>query len=331
MSLPELCIVLVVAGIIGSPAISEELDKGYITAFGWGTAAVSQDQAPGFSNYEAGLFHYSGGKFLITAGEDMDLHCRFLLKEGKTYGQHLDALKKSTPGKAATLKDEYIRTLFFVSHDEAGSQLFTVWPKSITDRPNWKEIAADEINFEPAADWVTSRFSMMEKRSDLTSLVSWISKARPGWKLYIVHVAGYRREAPELKYWDKSLLKWMIPVEYVDTEPLAVATVEVGKSTNPTLAWNYTIEKMPAEQKGVKDGVMSVLKDGKKAATFKFGIQYQYLNQVTKMHNFTVHFETGDGSVIGGFYADGVPSIEAGIRNAFYEAVKRAISDGKLQ
>lgn len=330
MALTDLCLIFVFAAILVSPAISQELDKSYITAFGWGTAAVSQDRAPEFSNYEAGLFHFSSGKFLITAGEDLDLHCRFLLKGGKTYGQHLDVLKKSTSGKAATLKDEYIRTLFFVSHDEAGSQLFTTWPAGISDRPKWKEIATDEINYAPAADWVTSRFSMMEKRADMTPLISWITKARPGWKLYIVHVAGYRREAPELKYYDKSLLKWMIPLEYVDTEPLAVATVEIEKSTNPTLAWNYTIEKMPTEQKGVKDGVMNVLKDGKKSTTFKFGIQYQYLNQVTKLHIFTVHYETGNGNVIGGFYADGVPSIEAGIKNTFYEAIKRAISDGKL-
>jgi hypothetical protein len=330
MALTELGLILVFAGILASSAESQDLDKRYITTFGWGAAAVSQDGAPEFSNYEAGLFRFSNGKFLITAGEDQDLHCRFLLKGGKTYGQHLDALKKSTAGKAATLKDEYIRTLFFVSHNEAGSQLFTTWPAGINDRPKWKEIATDEIDYAPAADWVTSRFSMMEKRSDLASLISWITKARPGWKLYIVHVAGYRREAPELKYYDKSLLKWMIPLEYVDTEPLAVATVEVEKSTNSTLAWNYTIEKMPAEQKGVKDGVMNVLKDGKKSTTFKFGIAYSYLNQVTKMHNFTVHYETANGSVIGGFYADGVPSIEAGIRNTFYEAVKRATSDGKL-
>lgn len=331
MSLTGLCLILVFAVFLVSPANADEPDKNYITAFGWGAAAVSQDGAPEFANYDASLFHYSSGKFHITAGEDMDLHCRFLLKGGKTYGQHLEALKKSTSAKAATLKDEYIRTLFYVSHDEAGSQLFTTWPAGINDRPKWKEIATDEINYAPAADWVTSRFSMMEKRADLTSLISWITKARPGWKLYIVHVAGYRREAPELKYWDKSLLKWMIPLEYIDTEPLAVATVEVEKSTNASLAWNYTIEKMPAEQQGVKDGIMTVLKDGKKSTTFKFGIQYQYLNQVTKLHNFTVHYETAGGSVIGGFYAEGASSIEAGIRNTFYEAIKRAISDGKLQ
>jgi hypothetical protein len=331
MALTDLCLLLVFVAVLATPAIAQDLDKGYITAFGWGGIAVTQDHAPTLSNYEAGIFHFSGGKFLITAGEDQDLHCRFLLKGGKTYSQHLDALKKSTAAKAATLKDEYIRTLFYVSHNEAGSQLFTTWPVGINDRPKWKEIATDETNYAPAAGWMSSRFSMMEKRADLTALISWITKARPGWKMYIVHVAGYRREAPELKYWDKSLLKWMIPLEYVDTEPLAVATVEIGKSTNSTLAWTCTIEKMPAEQKGVKDGVMAVLKEGKKLTTFKFGIAYSYLNQVTKLHNFTVHYETADGNVIGGFYADGVPSIEAGIQNTFLEAIKRATSEGKVQ
>jgi len=118
---------------------------------------------------------------------------------------------------------------------------------------------------------------MMEERADMTSLISWMTKARPGWKLYIVHVAGYTREAPELKYYDKAELRWMIPLEYVDTEPLAVATVEVEKSTNPMLAWSYKIDAMPSEQKGIKDGIMSILKDGSKVTQFKFGIEYKYL------------------------------------------------------
>ncbi len=326
-----LCITFVIAAIIVSPLSSQELDKGYVAAFGWGTAAVSQEKAPALAQYEQGLFHFQGGKFLITAGENQDLHCRFLLKGGKTYSHHLTALKKSTGKKVATLKDEYLRTKFYVSHDEPGSQLFTEWPASINSLPKWKEIATNEIAYAPAADWVSSRLSMMELQSELSSLISWMKKARPGWKLYIVHVAGYRREAPELKYWDKSLLKWMIPLEYVDTEPLAVATVEVEKSTNPMLAWSYTIEKMPTEQKGVKDGIMNIMKDGSKLSTFKFGIEYKYQNKVTKLHNFYVHYEYEDGGVIGGFYANEVPSIEAGIQNTFYEAIGRALPEGKLK
>jgi hypothetical protein len=326
-----LCMPIIIGAMIESPLFSQDLDKGYVTAFGWGTAAVSQDKAPAFGEYEPGLFHFQNGKFLIAAGGDGDLHCRFLLKGGKPYSYYMNALKKSTAKKAATMKGEYLRTKIYVSHDEAGSQLYTAWPANMNDLPKWKEIATNEADYAPAADWVSSRFSMMEDQSEMTSLISWLKKARPGWKLYIVHFAGYKREAPELKYWDKSLLKWMIPLEYVDTEPLAVATVEVEKSANPMLAWTYKIEKMPAERNGVKDGIMNVLKDGSKLTIFKFGIDYKYQNQVTKLHNFYVHYETKDGSVIGGFYADGVPSIEAGIQNTFYEAIGRAISDGKLK
>lgn len=331
MSRTTVFMAAVMALCIASPLCSQDLDQGYIKAFGWGAAAVAQEKAPALAQYEANLFRYQGGKFLITAGENQDMHVRFLVKGGKTYAQHLGALKKSTGKKLSTLKSEYLRTHFYVSHDEAGSPLFTTWPAGMADLPRWKEIATSETRFAPAADWVSSRFSMMEEQADMTALISWMKKARPGWKIYVLHMAGYTREAPELKYYDKSELRWMIPLEYVDTEPLAVATVEVEKSTNPLLAWSYVVDKMPAEQKGEKDGVMSALKDGKKTTTFSFGIKYDYLNKVTKLHNFTVHYAYEDGGVIGGFYANGVPSIEAGIRNTFYQAIERALFEEKLR
>lgn len=326
----HLLLTVVVTVLFSIQLFSQDLDKGYAKAFGWGGIAVTQEKAPAFGTYEANLFHFKDGKFFITAGEDVDLHCRYLLKGGKTYGQHLNALKKSTANKVATFKSDYIRTLFFVSHDESGAQLYTKWPESISDLPQWKENSVDEINFTPAADWVSSRFTLSEKPSDFYSLISWLKKARPGWKIYIVHVAGYRRDAPELKYYDKSQLRYIIPLEYVDTEPLAVATVEIEKSTNPLLAWSYTIDKMPAAQKGDKDGVMTIMKDGNKNTTFKFGIKYEYLNKVTKLHNFYVHYEYSDGKVIGGFYAKDAPTIEAGIENTFFEAIKKALWEEKL-
>ncbi len=331
MAWTRILITFVMVLFISTELISQDLDKGYVSNFGWGTAAVTQEKAPALAEFEPNLFHYKDGKFFITAGEDVDLHCRFLLKGGKTYGQHLAALKKSAGKKVSTLKADYIRTLFYVSHDEAGAQLYTQWPASKSDLPKWKEVGVDEMNFAPAADWNSSRFTLSEKQSELSSLISWLKRARPGWKMYIVHVAGFTREAPELKYYDKAELRYMIPLECVDTEPLAVATVEVEKSTNPMLAWSYKIDKMPAEQKGEKDGVMSVMKDGKKSTTFKFGIEYKYLNKVTKLHNFYVHYDYKDGLGIGGFYAKDVPSIESGIQNTFYEAIGRGLSEQKLQ
>jgi|GEM_PF-543581 len=324
--LPTIVMLLFIAPLLSA----QSLDKGYVTAFGWGAAAVAQERAPGLASYEPALFQFREGKFFVTAGENLDLHCRFLLLGGKSYGQHLASLKKSTAKKISTHKDDYIRTLFYVSHDEAGSQLFTQWP-SKGELPGWKDIAADEINYAPAADWVSSRFTMLEKQVDLSALIRWFQRARPGWKIYVAHMVGYRRDAPELKYWDKSLLKWMIPLEYVDSEPLATATIEIEKSTNPTLAWNYTVDKMPSAQNGEKDGVMTVLKDGAKNTTFKFGVKYEYQNTVTKLHNFYVHYEYDDGGVIGGFYAKDVPTIEAGIRNTFYEAIGRAIFEERLK
>ncbi|RJP68122.1 MAG: hypothetical protein C4539_09475 [Ignavibacteriales bacterium] len=330
MTRVHLLLTVVVTVFFSTKLISQDLDQGYVRTFSWGGIAVTQEKIPAFASYEPNLFHFKDGKFFITAGEDVDLHCRYLLKGGKTYGQHLNALKKSTNKKVATLKDDYIRTLFYVSHDEAGAQLYTKWPASMSELPEWKEICVDEINFAPAADWVSSRFTLSERQADFTSLISWLKRARPGWKIYIVHVAGYRREAPELKYYDKTELRYMIPLEYVDTEPLAVATVEVEKSTNPLLAWSYNIEKMPAEQKGEKDGIMSVMKDGIKNTTFNFGIEYKYLNKVTKLHNFYVNYVYADGMLIGGFYAQDVPSIETGIQNTFYEAIKSALYYEKI-
>jgi len=327
----HLLLTVVVTVFFSTKLISQDLDQGYVRAFGWGGIAVTQEKAPAFASYEPNLFHFKDGKFFITAGEEVDLHCRYLLKGGKTYGQHLNALKKSTGKKAATFQADYIRTLFYVSHDEAGAQLYTKWPASITDVPQWKEIGEDEVNFTPAADWVSSRFTLSEKQSELFAFIEWLKKAQPGWKIYIVHVVGYTRDAPELKYWDKDELRYKIPLEFVDSEPLAVATVEVEKSTNPLLAWSYKIEQMPAAQKGEKDGIMTIMKDGNKNTTFKFGIKYDYLNKVTKLHNFYVHYEYSDGMVIGGFYAKDVPSIETGVQNTFYEAIERALSAEKIR
>jgi len=84
---------------ISTQVFSQDLDKGYASTFGWGTAAVAQEKAPEFARYEPALFHFRDGKFYITAGENMDLHSRFLVKGGKTYGQHMAALKKSTGKK----------------------------------------------------------------------------------------------------------------------------------------------------------------------------------------------------------------------------------------
>ncbi len=316
---------------LSAVALAQDPDPGYISTFGWGGIAVAQDKAPGLTAFEANLFHYKSGKSFITAGEDTELHCRFLLKEGKTYGQHVAALKKSTAKKAGTLKAEYIRTLFYVSHDEAGSQVAAQWPASLAERPAWKEIGVNETKLSAATGWKSSRFTLSEDRANFIALMSWLKKARPGWKIYVMHVAGYTRDAPELKYYDKAELRWMIPLEYVDTEPLAAATIEVEKSTNPLLAWSYVIDVMPADQKGVKDGRMTVLKDGQKVTTFKFGIQYNYLNKVTKLHNFWVHYEYEDGGVIGGFDASDVPTIEGGIQNTFFAAIQRALFDEKLK
>jgi hypothetical protein len=312
-------------------AQSLDFDKGYLTTFGWGTSVVSQDRYPAKDKYEPELFHYKNGVFMITAGENVDLHCRHLLKDGKTYGQYLNALKKSTQKKVATRKDDYLRTLIYVSHDESSRQLYTKWPSSINELPQWKELAVHESNVGDATNWFTTRFSMKENRADMTSLISWLKKARPGWRIYILHMAGYTREAPELKYWDKAELKWMIPLEYVDSEPLSVATIEVEKSTNPLLVWSYKIDKMPSEQKGVKDGLISLYKDGQKVTTFKFGIEYKYQNEVTKLHNMNIHYEYESGEAVGGFPAYDVPSVDKGIDNSFYEAVERALFEEKLK
>lgn len=330
MKCTSFLMIFCVTVLLSTQLLAQELDQGYIKAFGWGGIAVTQEKVPAFEKYDAGLFHFKEGKFLITAGKDVDLHCRFLLKGGKTYGQHLAALKKSTGNKVATLKNEYIRTLFYVSHDKNGAQLHTDLPASISDLLKWKEISADEINFASAADWSSSRFSLLERRADLYSLISWLETARPGWKIYIAHTVGYRREAPELKYYDQAQLRYVIPLEYVDTEPLAVATVEVEKSTNPLMAWSFKIEKMPTNQTGEMDGIMTVMKDGLKSTTFRFGIKYSYLNTVTKLHNFTVHYSLEDGKLFASPYAGDTPSIEAGIQSTFYEAIKAALFYEKL-
>jgi len=60
-----------------------------------------------------------------------------------------------------------------------------------------------------------------------TDLSGWLESAKDGYKIYAIATVTVEREAIEHKYWDKDVLQWVTPLEWVRSEPIAAATMEV--------------------------------------------------------------------------------------------------------
>jgi hypothetical protein len=306
--------------LVSSTAFS--LDQGYVKTFGWGKVLISDKGYPSFDRMDASQFNFSGGQFQITGGKDREMAARILLKDGKTYDYYVDKVKKANGKKAKGMKKTFIRTYIYVSNDIDGKQFFSSWPAKMDQKPKG-EYTIIENNFEKG--WVSSGVTTQDFKVEASKFMGWLEKARPGWSAYFVHVAGFVREAPELKYWDKSKLKWMIPVEYVESEPIAVGQVNIAASTNPTLAWSHKVVSMPTSQKGEDKGQMTVLKAGAPYTTYGFNTKLDYQNQVTKQYNYSIAIYNKRDSLIGTFPVQ-CPEINACITNAFYECVQRQLA-----
>jgi hypothetical protein len=303
------------------------LDQNYVKTFGWGKVLITDKGMPPFGRMDAAQFSYSAGQFQITGGENRQMGARILLKDGKTYGYYLDKVKKANPKKVSTMKNSFLRTYIYVSHDVDGTMLSGAWPAAMDQKPKLAAFTTIESNLEKT--WDSSVIDPQAFNVDGFSFMNWLKSARPGWTAYFVHVAGFTRDAPELKYWDRPLLKWMIPIEYVESEPIAVGQAIIAGSTNPALAWSHKVVQMPAAMDGQARGEMSVLKDGAPYTVFTFNIKLSYQNQVTKMYNYVIQVFKKDGKLSGG-YPVSCPALEACVANAFHDAVNRELAMGAL-
>lgn len=220
-------IVLLAAATVASAA---ELDPAYVKAFGWGKICVSDKGFPAKASFDASLFNYKDGKFVISSGGENGINYRMLTKDGKTYGFYINKLKQANAQKMKTFRGNFHRVLIFVSHDEDGKQLFDKWPTKLSDQPQWNPMMKVEQDIETAVNWTGAAATWDDICQFSGQLGRWLKDAKPGYRVYIMDMVGFTRDCPEEKYWDKDQLRDVIPIEYVSAEPVAACTVEVGEA-----------------------------------------------------------------------------------------------------
>lgn len=207
---------------------TDDLDKGYVNAFGWGSICVSKAGYPSYSTYNPSQFEFANEKFYVEAGGTINL--RAICPKGKTYNDLLKEfnLKHKEFNK---MTEELVCWKIYSSHDFAGNVLFTKWPSN----PEEMLHANNPLCFmtynttsgirewnSSGVDWDDTEGNDMK-----TDVGLWLSSAKPGWQLYIFHTVGFRRNCPENKFWDYSQGKEVIPIAYEMAKPFAITIVEV--------------------------------------------------------------------------------------------------------
>lgn len=313
--------------LLASETISAELDPVYLKTYGTGIILASTKGFPSKDKCDNTMFDYSDGVFRVVAGENTELNFRILLKDAKTYGFYIDKVKKSNAKKLRTRTSDFMRVYVFASH-ENGSEVAKTWPKSINDKPDWIPLLKLEFPVDAEmAGWTTSGVQWQEVLSNSSALQDWFHDARKGFKLYFYAVAGFVRESPEDQYWDEAAFKYMVPVEYVESEPIAAGTIEITGSSNPLLLWNYKITAMPSEQDGRALGYATIYKNNEERKKVKFTIKPQ---GSTNTYSLMIRDIVEGTGFFGGF--DIISStVEGAIDSAIYQLIERSLQIGDLQ
>lgn len=207
--------------------LPSDLDPGYIKAFGYASICVSNAGYPAFSKYDPAQFEFRDGKFYVNAGGRIDL--RVFLPKGKLYKDLLDKFNKKHKEYAKVVEDQLYWKIYG-NYDFAGNLLFDKWepsPEKQMDRS--KEICFMHFNTDNGVrDWDGSGVSWDDPENDLkTDVGLWLSNAKPGWQLYIIHTVGFRRNCPENSYWDYNQGKTVTPIAFEKAPPIAYTIVEV--------------------------------------------------------------------------------------------------------
>jgi hypothetical protein len=201
---------------------AEDPDPGYIKAFGWGSVCVSEKGYPNLDKYDAAQFDFRDGKFYVKANTSFNM--RAILPEGKTYGSLIDDFMTRKPYE----QENFVKRIFwriFVSHDAKGNKIsYANWPPAPGDMlsehnymTSEKELCFSALYcMDDVPTWNSSGASWGDDKTHLVMLVGdWLSKAKPGYQIYIVHTVGYLIEHSG----DKN--------KYVIDDPICTALVEV--------------------------------------------------------------------------------------------------------
>ncbi|MFH1197459.1 MAG: hypothetical protein V1720_17295 [bacterium] len=205
-----------------------ELDQGYIKAFGYSSICVSKAGYPQKDFYDASQFEFTGGKFFVETGGSINL--RALCPQGKTYDDLLKQFNNKHK-EFSKMTEELVYWKIYSNYDFVGNKLFDKWPSDSEEMLHANQPLCF-ITYNTTSgirDWITSGVDWTDTEgNDMQMDVgNWLSSAKPGWQLYILHTVGFRRNCPEDKFWDYNQGKEVIPIAYEMAKPFAVAIVEV--------------------------------------------------------------------------------------------------------
>jgi hypothetical protein len=232
-------------------SFAQDLAPQYYSVFSTNGALVYSSKAfPQKDSYDASLFDYKDGTFYVKAGQGASLYCRFILPKGKTYSDYLNKVKKDNADKMKTRKGDYAEVRYWVSHDDRGIPLAkNTWPANKNDEPKWAEAKLHtwvELN-DKTLQW--AGFGTDWKDDFKRDLSGWLESAKDGFKIYALATVTIERQAVEHKYWDKNQLQWVIPLEWVRSEPIASATLIVkGAGAAITEDMTFTIDVLKKDK-----------------------------------------------------------------------------------
>lgn len=159
----------------------------------------------------------------------VSFHIRAFTKDGKTFGEDLNALKKGFDADKIIEGSERMVLQIWNSHDENGKpnmDSYSAWPKRLIDSPNRREFSTMKYNPEGAKD-VNNGYKWEDLNPDDPdnysggSLAKWLKNAKPGYKIYIQFynsiVINYQWD-PYKQQWNTMLYK---------NKPFAAGTIVI--------------------------------------------------------------------------------------------------------
>lgn len=209
---------VIVAASLSIASVPSDLDPRYIEKFGYGSICVSDKGYPVIDKFDESQFDYRNGVFFIEPNKQLNV--RAILPEGKKYIDYLNDFISRTPGYTEDDALEKIVWRVFASHDLKGNKIYGSFPpsnsemlKSLSYKTSDKELAFVTVDMSlrqpEVREWTTS--GIPYSNSELVPLVGqWLSSAKKGWQLYIVHTVGC-----------------LISNNYVVDDPIVTVLVEV--------------------------------------------------------------------------------------------------------
>ena len=194
-----------------------DLDPAYLDFFKPGTIAVSSRGMPAKGAFDAKLFEYRDGRFVLPLSQDLTIDLRALLPAGQTLGKAYAATVARFAAEVSSSTRDIIIWRAWRSHDEAGRELTTAsapWPMALGEVPAF----ADPVVTHTAAltqdslGWNSAALSWNGCFVD--DLQPTLKAAKAGQRLYLLMTVGFETSGADGK------------TRIIHSEPLAAATIE---------------------------------------------------------------------------------------------------------